>query len=81
MFRHLVIVGIASCLLHPATANDGLLSDDDVSTARGDVSEARGEFAEGLGKVSFLRSMSAQQLQEAIDDEARFDINDNRVDF
>lgn len=68
MFRSLLsfllFLTIASGI---ATADDGLLGDDDASTAAGDIIESRGDLAEGLGKGALLRSLSAKQLQQAID--------------
>lgn len=49
-----------------AIADDGLFDDNDNTTAAGDVLEARGELATGLGKGAYLKSLSAEQLQEAI---------------
>ncbi|WP_182868019.1 hypothetical protein [Stieleria mannarensis] len=49
-----------------ATADDGLFDDDDASTPAGDVLDATGDLARGLGKGAYLRSLSAEQLQEAI---------------
>ncbi|QEF97621.1 hypothetical protein Mal15_16620 [Stieleria maiorica] len=61
----------ASCLLliflvNAATADDGLFDDDEASTPAGDVLDATGDLARGLGKGAYLRSLSAEQLQEAI---------------
>ncbi|QDV45580.1 hypothetical protein Enr13x_54590 [Stieleria neptunia] len=49
-----------------AIADDGLLDDDDNTTAAGDILESRGELATGLGKGAYLRSLSAEQLQQAL---------------
>nr|WP_236649417.1 hypothetical protein [Rhodopirellula sp. SM50] len=49
-----------------AIADDGLFDDNDNATAAGDVLEARGELATGLGKGAYLKSLSAEQLQEAL---------------
>ncbi|MFG0291069.1 MAG: hypothetical protein ACF8CQ_23080 [Rhodopirellula sp. JB044] len=53
------------CILSPLRADDGLF-DDGASTAAGDILEASGDYARGLGKGAYLRSLSAVQLQEAL---------------
>jgi hypothetical protein len=47
-------------------ADDGLFGDDGAATVTGDILESRGDLARGLGKGALLRSMSAEQLQQAI---------------
>lgn len=58
----LPLLGIAH-----SQADDGILGNDGAATARGDILESRGDLAEGLGRGALLRSLSAKQLQEAID--------------
>lgn len=62
-----------------AVGDDGIFDDDGASTVRGDVLESRGDLAEGLGKGALLRSLSAKQLQEAID--KRLDNRKERVEM
>lgn len=63
-FMFLLLPLFAICHSH---ADDGILGDDGAATVRGDILEARGDLAEGLGRGALLRSLSAKQLQEAID--------------
>ena len=67
MTRYLTIFLLPIFTLGHLTADDGFFDNDGVATATGDVLEARGQYAEGLGRGALLRSMSAKQLQEAID--------------
>lgn len=67
MFRICTLMLISCSLLTAARSDEGLLGDDDAATVAGDVIEARGDLAEGLGKGALLRSLSAKQLQQAID--------------
>lgn len=60
-------------------ADDGLLDDDDAATVTGDVLESTGDLARGLGKNALLRSLSAKQLQAAID--KRLDNREERVEM
>tara|TARA_R110002049_G_scaffold50370_3_gene143146 strand:- start:191598 stop:192248 length:651 start_codon:yes stop_codon:yes gene_type:complete len=68
MFRvhQVFVIGLlfGSCSL---IADDGLLTDDDVSTATGDILDAQGDRAVALGKGALLKSLSAEQFQDAID--------------
>ncbi|KAA5546114.1 hypothetical protein FYK55_04250 [Roseiconus nitratireducens] len=61
------VLALLFCFSATSPADDDLFDDDDASTAAGDVIEARGELARGLGKGSYLKSLSAKQLQAAID--------------
>jgi len=56
------------CFTVVGPADDDIFGDDDASTATGDILESRGDLAEGLGKGTLLRSLSAKQLQKAIDE-------------
>lgn len=67
MTRYLSLLTILLLTCSITAADDGLLGGDDVSTATGDILESRGDLAEGLGKGALLRSLSAKQLQKAID--------------
>ncbi|KAA1261473.1 hypothetical protein LF1_40230 [Rubripirellula obstinata] len=67
MPRLLTLLLIPLLSLSQTYADDDLFGDDDAATVRGDILEARGELAEGLGRGALLRSLSAKQLQNAID--------------
>ena len=67
MNRYLTFLLLPLLLIGHVCADDGLFDSGGASTAEGDVLQARGEYAEGLGRGALLRSMSAKQLQDAID--------------
>ncbi len=66
MFRSLIALSTCVLLSTQCVSDDGLF-DQGASTVQGDILESRGELAEGLGKGALLQSLSARQLQEAID--------------
>ncbi|GAA5505808.1 hypothetical protein [Novipirellula caenicola] len=63
----IVLAGPACFVTRTASADDGLFGDDEASTAQGDILESSGDYARGLGKGALLRSMSAVQLQRALE--------------
>lgn len=67
LFFAMSIIAIPTLDHSPASADDGIFGDEDAATATGDILESRGDLAEGLGRGALLRSLSAKQLQEAID--------------
>lgn len=71
------------CLLLAASiarGDDGLFDDSDsVETPRSAALESKGDLARGLGKGMYLRSLSAEQFQEAIDE--RLENREERVEM
>lgn len=67
MSRFLLISFLILLTSARSQADDDFFGVDAASTARGDVLESRGDLAEGLGRGAMLRSLSAKQLQGAID--------------
>ncbi len=60
-------IALALLIAGPTFADDGLFGYDGASTAQGDILESSGDYARGLGKGALLRSMSAVQLQRALE--------------
>ena len=67
MIRNSLCLLLPICMAVTVIGDDGIYGDRGTSTAQGDLLEARGELAEGLGRGALLKSLSAKQLQEAID--------------
>lgn len=60
------IIAFSLALTVSTSFSDDGIFDTGGTTPAGDIIEARGEYAEGLGRESYLRSLSAVQLQKAI---------------